>query len=152
MGQHKSKPSQKKRQDTIDTPATVPHSLNRKFSLVTDSEVRIISTLFKNLAERSTGNTIDKNSFLQFCDLPVTPNQGLLGERLFETFDMHNNGCIDLDEFIKGINQYCRVSNEDKYKLLFSLYDLRGDGYVHKSELVTMVSFKKLHNTFKATI
>ena len=32
-----------------------------------------------------------------------------------------------------------KVTEEEKLRFLFSLYDLRGDGFIGKSELVSMV-------------
>jgi len=35
----------------------------------------------------------------------------------------------------------CKSAEEDKIKLLFSLYDFDNDGYIEKKELITMVFF-----------
>lgn len=45
---------------------------------------------------------------------------------------------------MSGLSICSRGTPEDKYRFLFSLYDLRGDGVIDKAELVTM-----LHSTYR---
>ncbi len=62
--------------------------LLRPCPLPHDSHVRM-QELFRDLAQRSPGKTIDKPTFLKNFALP-----GLLGERLFTVFDRKNTGVI----------------------------------------------------------
>lgn len=73
--------------------------------------------------------------------------QGIWGERLFDKFDKYKSGSIGYDEFTIGLSVCIKGSVQEKQRLLFSLYDLRGDGYIDKSEFLTMV-----HNTYKSTL
>ena len=57
----------------------LPTAVTAKFSSM---ELHMLRKSFSNLAQRSPGKTIDKDTFLQFFPLP-----GLHGERLFEVFD-----------------------------------------------------------------
>ena len=106
--------------------------------------MRFLAKLFTDLASRSTGECVDKETFLRFFPLPVVSIQGIWGERLFDKFDKTHVGKIDFTEFMHGIGLCTRGTAEDKYRFLFSLYDLRGDGVIDKSELVTM-----LHSTYR---
>lgn len=63
----------------------------------------------------------DKRTFLQFFDYP-----GMFGERLFEMFDTKKNGLCDKEEFVTGMAWYIKGSPQQKIKLLFDLYDLKG--------------------------
>lgn len=47
---------------------------------------------------------------------------------------------MDFEEFLSGLSICAKGSEEDKYRFLFSLYDLRSDGVIDKSEMVTMVT------------
>ena len=88
------------------------------------------------MAARSEDEVVDRLSFLRFFHLP-----GLLGERLFEKFDIKNNGHIDFEEFLNGLAFACRGTEKELGEYLFSLYDLGKDGVIRKEELVTI-----LHN------
>jgi Ca2+-binding EF-hand superfamily protein len=106
---------------------------------VSSHELSFLSKLFKDLASRSGGETVDKNTFLQFFPLPVSSTQGLWGERLFQKFDKHSLNSIGFEEFIEGLSICARGSDDEKLHFLFELYDLRGDGLLDKEELVSMV-------------
>jgi Ca2+-binding EF-hand superfamily protein len=99
------------------------------------SEISILKQTFKDLAERSPGKTVDKATFLTYFPLP-----GLIGERLFATFDSKHTGNIDYEEFICGLAICCRGTLEQKIKLIFQMYDLAGDGSISRPELTTMLN------------
>jgi Ca2+-binding EF-hand superfamily protein len=61
------------------------------------------------------------------------------GERLFEKFAIKKTGKIDYEEFVTGLAQCTKSTPEEKLRYLFSLYDLRSDGFIDRSELVSMV-------------
>lgn len=76
----------------------------------------------------------------------------MLGEQLFKLFDTSNSGLINFEEFISGIAKFSKGSVEEKYRMIFDLYDLCGDGYIDKAELVALVKFKQIHNSLKETL
>jgi len=69
------------------------------------------------------------------------------GERLFDKFDRYKSGRIDYDQFTMGLSVCIKGSEEEKLRLLFSLYDLSGDGSIDKRELLMMV-----HSTYRYTL
>ena len=99
------------------------------------SELRELRMRFKSLAERSKGSTVDKASFLQYFPLP-----GQIGERLFHVFDTKHTGVIDFEEFVCGLAMFSHGSKMEKLKMLFDIYDMTGDGAIHKYELQTMLA------------
>lgn len=115
--------------------------------IVTAQELRLTAKLFRDLSSRCGGETINKTTFLQFFQLPVTPSQGMWGERLFDKFDRYKSGRIDYDQFTMGLSVCIKGSEEEKLRLLFSLYDLSGDGFIDKRELLMMV-----HSTYRYTL
>eukprot|EP00949_MAST-11_sp_MAST-11-sp1_P003073 g3073.t1 len=104
----------------------------QKFS---SAELRDMRMKFKSLAERSKGNTVDKASFLRYFPLP-----GQLGERLFYVFDKKSTGVIDYEEFVCGLALLSHGNRADKLQMLFDIYDMTGDGSIHKFELRTMLA------------
>ena len=42
---------------------------------------------------------------------------------------------LDYEEFICGLALFCRGSQEERLRVMFDMYDLAGDGAIHKKEL-----------------
>jgi len=112
----------------------LPDVSKKVLSHFSKAEIRLIKATFKDLAMRSPGNTIDRNTFLKHFPLP-----GLHGEQLFDIFDYKNTGVLDYGEFITGFALCCKGSPEEKSDLIFRIYDITKDGNVSKSELKTML-------------
>lgn len=100
-----------------------------------DDEISILIKTWQELAERSLGKGIDKETFLQYF-----PLSGLLGERLFAQFDTNNTGLIDLDHFVKGLAISSRGSHEDKIKFIFEMYNPSHGARVSKEEISTLIN------------
>jgi Ca2+-binding EF-hand superfamily protein len=66
-------------------------------------EIHVLRKTWQDLADRSSGKGVDKETFLQYF-----PLNGLLGERLFAQFDTKKTGSIDFDDFILGLATVCR--------------------------------------------
>lgn len=66
-------------------------------------EIHVLRKTWQDLADRSSGKGVDKETFLQYF-----PLNGLLGDRLFAQFDTKKCGSIDFDEFIMGLATVCR--------------------------------------------
>jgi len=110
-------------------------------------EVGLLDKMFRDLAMRSPGKTMDKATFLSLFKLP-----GMLGERLFNFFDAYGlvllsliqfrkkNGVIDLEEFLNGMRVYSRGSLDERLDMLFMMTDLAGDGVVHSEELTIILT------------
>lgn len=130
----------------------LPHLSKCTYQPVSSHELRFLSKLFRDLASRSGGDTVDRHTFLRFFPLPVLHSQGLWGERLFEKFDRSERCHIDFEDFIHGLSCCARGTLEEKLRFLFQLYDLRNDGHLDKEELVSMVLCSQVHNTYKHTL
>ncbi|BAM42024.1 myosin light chain kinase [Theileria orientalis strain Shintoku] len=104
----------------------------RKFD---QNELEVLHKIFKELSSRSTSAGIDKETFLQYFNLP-----GLWGEQLFRKFDINYSGSVELDEFLIGISVSCRGTRTEKIYVLFKLFDLNNDNLIHKFELLAMLS------------
>jgi hypothetical protein len=81
-----------------------------------EEELIVLQRTWADLAERSDPQKgINKETFLQYM-----PLNGLLGDRLFDTFNTSGNGFISMDEFVTGLAQMGRGSMDAKIRYVAS--------------------------------
>ena len=117
------------------------------YNLVNKQEFELLIKLYKDIALRDPNKIIKKEQFLK-----VFQFTGLWGLKLFEDFDLNHKNYLDFDDFMVGLANCIKISEEEKVRHLFVLYDLGKDGFIDRNDFKTMLynypksSLKKLLN------
>ena len=99
--------------------------------LVSQSELKRIYRRFERLDHEQKG-WVSVDDVLTLPELQQNP----MKDRIARLMTMDMGEVIDFRLFAETISVFNdRVSNEEKYKYFFRLYDLDGDGFVGDSEL-----------------
>ncbi|XP_076354968.1 NADPH oxidase isoform X2 [Tachypleus tridentatus] len=99
----------------------------------TSANIVHLEQMFRNNMEDNGDLTLE-----QFKRILQSKNS-FFAERLFRLYDTRKTGRISLDEFLTAIRNFARMSSEGKLKLLFSVYDVDGDGLIQMKDFRNVI-------------
>ncbi|KAJ3053228.1 hypothetical protein HDU79_009849 [Rhizoclosmatium sp. JEL0117] len=67
-------------------------------------------------------------------------NPDAYADRVFHLFDVDKNGFIDFKEFVSAVSVSTKGTEVEKLQWAFTLYDVNGDGYVTRDEMIQVVT------------
>ncbi|BBG97652.1 Calcium-binding EF-hand family protein [Prunus dulcis] len=107
--------------------------------MVSVSEVESLYELFKKLSSSVVKDGLIHKEELQLA-LLQNSSKNLFLDRVFDLFDVNNNGHIEFEEFVETLSVFHpKTPDAVKITYAFKLYDLKHTGYIEREELKEMV-------------
>jgi Ca2+-binding EF-hand superfamily protein len=101
---------------------------------------KYLKDIWSDLSKRTKNTTkgINKLTFQKYYDLP-----GIISERLFVCLDSDNDGIINLNEFIYGMQTLFSQNQtfDSLAKFIFNLYDFNSSGIITKDDVRVVLSY-----------
>ena len=113
----------------MDTPRKILEELRRVFTKIAGKDQQI-----------------DRSEFKKAMGL----KDEYFAERMFALFDNDKSGVIDIEEFLKTVEELVFATEEEKLKFAYQLHDINGDGSIEKDEVSHLIaaSLKENNLTF----
>jgi len=93
---------------------------------------------------RDADGLIDEQEFTRACGWEDSE----IAKRIFHLFDINSDRVVNFEEFVKGMAIFHGNDLDKKIDFSFRLYDLDGNGYIDRQELLGMLQASLLENCF----
>ncbi|GIY00377.1 kv channel-interacting protein 4 [Caerostris extrusa] len=109
-----------------------------KTTKFTRKEIRLMYQGFKQ--ECPTGVVTEENFKDIFAQFFPQGDSTQYAHYVFKSFKQSHGGTINFEQFLHILSLLSRGSVVDKLQWIFGLYDINGDGYITKQEMLNIVS------------
>ncbi|XP_059484251.1 calaxin-like [Neocloeon triangulifer] len=95
-----------------------------------------------NMGSGSEGGraVLDRECFRELLHNSLDLTEEKLMERIFHAFDKRSEGVIDGERWVLGMSVLLKGSLAEKQSYCFNVYDLNGDGFISKEEILHLLS------------
>ncbi|XP_075995331.1 calaxin [Genypterus blacodes] len=87
---------------------------------------------------KAAGGGLDRGRFRAVLHGTFGITDDVILDAVFKTFDKENDGLVTVEEWIEGLSVLLRGTLEEKIKYCFQVYDLNGDEYVSREEMLRL--------------
>ncbi|XP_061123251.1 calaxin-like isoform X2 [Syngnathus typhle] len=101
----------------------------------------LIREYYAILAQTTTTGktTMDERKFRSILANEFGLTSNTIMERVFRTFDRDNDNIVSSKEWVEGLCVFLRGTLDEKIKYCFRVYDLSGDEYIAREEILLLV-------------
>ena len=101
------------------------------------SQVENLLNLYRRLSENS--DKLDRAKFREFLHHAFDITDDIILDRIYKHFDTDNDSIVNREEWVLGLSVFLKGNEEEHISYCFNIYDLNGDGYITREEMLTML-------------
>ncbi|XVE64670.1 hypothetical protein DITRI_Ditri07aG0119500 [Diplodiscus trichospermus] len=105
-----------------------------------ENEVKALYELFRKLSSSLVDDGYISKEEFQLGLFRTRNEQSLFADRIFQLFDINNDGFIDFGEFVRSLSIFHpEAPYSDKVVVAFQLYDIWQTGFIEPEEVKEMI-------------
>ncbi|KAK7109368.1 calaxin-like [Littorina saxatilis] len=118
-----------------------PHKLEKKIvtlskeSKLKRETVKQLMYYFQTITKKY-GGKMPRTQFRQEMTSRFNLMDDFMLDNLYRCFDLKNRGSLTMEEYLRGMGGFLSDDMEIITKLSFTVYDLNGDGYITREEMM----------------
>ncbi|XP_076438216.1 calaxin-like [Babylonia areolata] len=85
---------------------------------------------------KSTANRMPRSQFRMEMTCRFNLMDDFMLDNLYRCFDLKNRGSLTSEEYVRGMGMFLSDDEQYKTKLCFQVYDLNGDGFITREEML----------------
>ena len=111
--------------------------------LNTNCDEKIIKSIYKEFKKKSRKGQLSPALFYDMY-VRLSPNDNAKDycNHVFRTLDTDNSGYVSFKAFLLAINISSNGSLEQKLNWAFKLYDINGDGWINRCEMIIIITLQ----------
>ncbi|XP_061520917.1 calaxin-like isoform X1 [Phyllopteryx taeniolatus] len=117
-------------------------TISKQVDRFNPTEVECLIREFYSILGQTTSSgksSLDERKFRSILSNDFGLTNNTIMERVFRTFDKDNDSFVSSKEWVEGLCVFLRGTLDEKIKFCFHVYDLTGDDYISREEMLLMV-------------